>query len=189
MKKLPYILLALIAVCFVACSDDGDGSVSALRTWRDLNNQWLAEQQGRKNPDGTPYYRTIVPKWNPETFVLIHYFNERTNDPNALKPLYTSTVDVRYQLHLYNGTRVDSSLNNTEYGPGVYRAQLNNLIDGWAVGVCDMNVGDSAEVLIPYALGYGAQSSGGVPSFSNLRFNIRLVDIVKYEISPEDSND
>ena len=115
---------------------------------------------------------------------MIHYFNERTDNPNALKPLYTSTVDVRYQLALYNGVKCDSSLSMTDYGPGVYRAQLSSLIDGWAAAVCDMNVGDTAEVIIPYALGYGTVSTGGVPAYSNLQFNIRLVDIYKYEASP-----
>ena len=59
------------------------------------------------------------------------------------------------------------------------RSQLSNLIDGWAAAVCNMNVGDTAEVIVPYALGYGTTSSGSVPAYSNLKFNIRLVDIYK----------
>lgn len=143
--------------------------------------------QAKKNADGTPYYQMIVPKWDPSTFVLMHYFNERTTDPNALKPLYTSTVDVRYNLSLYNGVACDSSTNLTENGPGIYRAELNSLIDGWAAALCEMNVGDTAEVIIPYALGYGTVSSGSIPAYSNLKFNIRLADIYLYEKSPEKS--
>ncbi len=190
MKRLPILIIAIIAAAsaFVACKGDDDYDISAIKNWRDNNNSWLAEKQSMKNADGTPYYTMIVPQWDPSSYVLIHYFNERTSDPNALKPLYTSTVDVRYRLSLYNGVACDSSSAMTQYGPGIYRAQLNSLIDGWAAAVCDMNVGDTAEVIIPYALGYGTSSTGSIPAYSNLQFNLRLVDIYKYEASPETSS-
>lgn len=187
MKKFTLFILSLIAAgcLFQACKDDND-DILAVKEWRDANNKWLAEMQGRKNADGTPYYTVIVPRWDPSSFVLMHYFNKRTDDPLALKPLYTSTVDVRYHLSLYDGTACDSSTTMTENGPGIYRAQLNDLVDGWAAAVCDMNVGDTAEVIIPYALGYGTMSMGSIPAYSNLKFNIRLADIVLYEKSPEE---
>lgn len=190
MKRLPFLLVAIVMAgsIFVGCEDDDD-DVKAIINWRDKNNSWLAEKQAQKNADGTPYYTMLVPNWDPSSFVLIHYFNERTDDPNALKPLYTSTVDVRYKLALYNGVECDSSTAMTDYGPGVFRSQLSGLIDGWAAAVCDMNVGDTAEVIIPYALGYGTTSQSGIPAYSNLQFNIRLVDIYKYEASPETSTD
>lgn len=179
--------MLMFAVCagFTACSSDDDENAE-VKEWIKVNNNWLAEMQGKKNADGTPYYQTVVPKWNSSSFVLMHYFNKRTTDPEALKPLYTSTVDVRYMLHLYDGTPCDSSSALTADGPGIYRAQLNDLIDGWAAAVCDMNVGDTAEVIIPYNLAYGVSSAGSIPSFSNLQFNIRLTDIVLYEKSPEE---
>lgn len=185
MKRLPLIFIALFVALatFVGCREDD--SISAIKEWRSANINWLAEMQSKKNADGTPYYQVVVPKWDPSAFVLMHYFNERTTDPNALKPLYTSTVDVRYHLSLYNGVACDSSSTLTENGPGIYRAELNNLIDGWAVALCEMNVGDTAEVIIPYSLGYGTVSSGSIPAYSNLKFNIRLADIYLYEKSPE----
>lgn len=178
-----------IGLSFIACDSDDDSDIKAIVQWRNANNAWLADMQALKNSDGTPYYNMIVPRWDPSSFVLIHYFNERTTDPNALKPLYTSTVDVRYNLHLYNDFACDSSSLLTENGPGVFRAQLNSLIDGWAAAVCEMNVGDTAEVIIPYALGYGSVSSGTIPAYSNLKFNLRLVDIYRYEASPETSTE
>lgn len=186
MKKLIIFLFAAISACsaFVACTDDDDSK--ALVEWRDANIKWLAETQSRKNADGTPYYQVVVPKWNNSSFVLVHYFNKRQNNPDALTPLYTSTVDVRYRLSLYNGVVCDSSSTLTENGPGIYRCQLNDLIDGWAAAVCDMNVGDTAEVVVPYAMGYGSNSQGSIPAYSNLVFNIRLSDIVLYEKSPEE---
>ncbi len=189
MKKATFFLLTLFAVgAFLPACKSEDDDVKLMKEWRDVNNEWLAEMQARKNADGTPYYKVVVPKWDPSSFVLMHYFNERTDDPLALTPLYTSTVDVRYRLTLYNGVACDSSSTMTENGPGIYRAQLNDLVDGWAAAVCEMNVGDTAEVIIPYALGYGSMTMGSIPAYSNLKFNIRLADIYLYEKSPEEDD-
>ena len=181
MKKATFFLLTLFAVgAFLPACKSEDDDVKLMKEWRDVNNEWLAEMQARKNADGTPYYKVVVPKWDPSSFVLMHYFNERTDDPLALTPLYTSTVDVRYRLTLYNGVACDSSSTMTENGPGIYRAQLNDLVDGWAAAVCEMNVGDTAEVIIPYALGYGSMTMGSIPAYYNLKFNSRLADIYLY---------
>lgn len=180
-----------VAVClgltFAGCNEDDNNGANTinLRQWRDINNQWLAEMQSRKGDDGQPYYKTIIPRWDAGSFVLVHYFNERSNNPDLLKPLYTSTIDVRYRLELYNGTPVDSSTNVTTWGPGIYRAQLSSLIPGWAAAVCDMNVGDTAEVIVPYQMGYGTSSTGSIPGYSNLKLGIRLVDIAAYELPSE----
>lgn len=186
MNKLPILLIAFLtaASALTSCGDDDD-DLEGIKQWRRANDAWLAEMQAKKNPDGTPYYTVVVPKCDPGSFVLMHFFNERTKDPLALKPLYTSTVDVRYRLSLYNGVACDSSSLLTEDGPGIFRTELNGLIDGWAASVCEMNVGDTAEVIVPYGLGYGTTSSGSIPAFSNLKFNIRLADIYLYEKSPE----
>lgn len=184
MRKL--LALAAGAVLLGACSGNDDKSTwEEYADWREANNAWLAQQQKRLNPDGTPYYNTVVPAWNPGSFVLIHYFNDREETAGNLTPLYTSTVDTRYFLHLYNGTPVDSStLANSGGAPGVYRARVNTLIPGWSVALSQMHCGDTCEVIIPYQLGYGASSSGVMKPYSNLVFNIRLVDIYRYEASP-----
>ncbi len=184
MKKL--LPLAAAALLFCACSGDDDTTTwEKYADWRETNNAWLAQQQARTNPDGSPYFKVIVPDWNPGSFVLIHYFNDRAQTEGKLSPLYTSTVDTRYRLQLYDGTPVDSSTLATSGGaPGIYRAQVNNLIPGWSVALSDMRCGDTAQVVIPYQLGYGAGSSGVLKPYSNLDFHIRLVDIYKYEASP-----
>lgn len=183
MKKISALAVGLLALC-AACSDDDKSTWENYADWREANNAWLAQQQARTDADGQPYYRTVVPKWNPGNFILLRYCNDRSETEGNLTPMYTSTVDVRYKLHLYDGTPVDSSTNLTANGPGVYRAQLNSLVPGWAVALSEMRCGDSVEVVIPYALGYGASDYSAIKPYSALRFNIRLVDIYKYETSP-----
>ena len=119
-----------------------------------------AAQESRRHP----YYTTVVPEWNPGGFVLMHFFNDRSETEGNLSPLYNSIVDVRYQLHC-DGTGADSSDNVTKYGAkGIFRTPLNNTIQGWYVALPQMRCGDSAEVIVPYGLGYGASSSGVIKS-------------------------
>ena len=182
-KLLPAIASLFILAC--ACSKDEQSTWDEYTDWRDANNQWLTEMQAKKNPDGTPYYSTIVPSWNPGAFVLVHYFNDRKETEGNLSPIYTSTIKVRYQLHLYDGTPVDSSDNITQYGAkGIYQCRINQTIQGWGIALPDMRCGDTAEVIVPYGVGYGAQSQGSMKPYSNLRFNIRLVDIPHLESTP-----
>ena len=184
MKKLLYLPLALLLLAGAGCKDEIKTTWEEYADWREANATWLAEQELRTNPDGTPYYTKIVPDWNPGAFVLIHYFNDRSETEGNLSPLYTSTIDTRYTLYLYNDTRVDSSAYNTDPAPGIFRTRLNNTVQGWAMALTDMRCGDTAQVVLPYGVAYGSQNFGDIPPYSNLRFNIRLVDIPYYEKPP-----
>ena len=188
MKKIIFLIAvamaALVGVSLSSCSDDDTQKTwEAYKEWRDINNQWLNEMIAKKNADGSDYYKTVVPAWYPSSFVLLHYFNDPAENADKLSPLYNSTVDVRYYLHLYDGTPVDSSVNVTAYGtPGVYRTNLQSNILGWAMALENVHCGDSVEVIVPYQVGYGNTGSGVIPPYTNLRFNIRLVDIPFYEL-------
>ena len=184
MKKLPlYLLLFAIGVTFLAsCHKDESSTLwEAYSDWRKTNTSWLIEQQSRKNPDGSPYYELVVPDWDPSAYVLIHYFNDRKFTEGNLSPLLTSTIDTRYKGYLCNDIAFDSSTLQTAYGPGIFRTKLDGVITGWTIAFETMRVGDTAEIVIPYEQAYGTSTSSAIPPFSNLRFNVRLVDIAAYE--------
>lgn len=188
MKKLPYLLLLVIA--FTSASllpgcKESDNNLNAYEEWYNTNLEWLTTQQKRTNPDGTPYFTSIVPSWDPSAYVLIHYFNDRELTKDNLSPMYTSTVDTRYRLELCNGSGVDSSYLLTKNGPGIFRTSLSGVIEGWAIALTDMRVGDTAEVVIPYQWAYGTSTSTSIPPYSNLKFNMSLVDIYTYEVNPK----
>lgn len=183
MKKLPlFFTFALVAILY-ACTPSSSSIWDEYEAWRKNNESWLIEQQNRTNADGSKYYTTLVPDWDTTQYVLIHYFNDRKLTEGNLSPLFTSTVDVKYKGCLYNEEPFDSSYTNTaSYGDSIYRTQCNKVIQGWAVALEDMRVGDSCEVVIPYSMAYGAQESGVIKPYSALKFNIKLVDIPFYEI-------
>ena len=168
-----------------SCTTEEETTWDKYREWREFNEEWLTDLQAKKNPDGTPYYQVVVPRWNNGAFVLMHWYNDREETAGNLSPLYTSTVDVRYRLHLADGTAADSSDNVTSYGAkGIFRTDLRSVIQGWPIGLEQMHCGDTVELIVPYGVGYGAQEMGVVQPYSNLRFNIRLVDIPYYEAAP-----
>lgn len=184
MKRFPFYILLTATVLAVLSScnkDENEEAWKAYREWRNTNTEWIKEQQARTNSDGSPYYQVIVPDWDPSAYVLIHYFNDRKLTEGNLSPLLTSTIDTRYKGYLCNDAPFDSSTLITTYGPGIFRTKLNEVITGWAIAFETMRVGDTAEIIIPYEQAYGTRQSSSIPPFSNLRFNVRLVDIYAYE--------
>lgn len=185
MNKLPLIslLVAIVLALIPACKSDDNDLYNSYKEWLEANENWLNEQKARKNADGTPYYETVVPSWNPGAYVLIHYFNDRSLTADNLSPLSTSTIDTRYIGHYYNDVPFDSSYNQVTPAPGVFRTQLTEVIEGWTIAFETMHVGDTAEIIIPYESAYGVSLTTGIAPYSNLRFNTRLIDIPYYETS------
>ena len=167
---------------FSGCSDDDD-NWDEYREWIIGNNTWIQDKAAEVDLEtGEPVYTKVIPSYNPAAYVLMRWFNDRSENAGNLKPLFTSTVDVKYIGHLYDDTPFDSSYLSTTYGDSIFRTQLGSVIEGWQIALQMMRVGDSCEVIVPFAQGYGTAGSGIILPYSNLRFNIRLKDIYKYEI-------
>jgi FKBP-type peptidyl-prolyl cis-trans isomerase FkpA len=85
-------------------------------------------------------------------------------------PKTTSTVTVNYKGYLTNGCVFDQSTSPVTFS-------LSNLIEGWKIGIPLMKKGGKATMVIPSAIGYGANGTGAkIPGYSILVFEIELVD-------------
>lgn len=183
MKRFPLILFSALTLIItaVSCSDDED-TWEKYSDWRVTNETWIQEQAGRTNADGTPYFTRLVPAWDTQAYVLIHYFNDRTLTAGNLSPLETSTVDVKYAGYTCDGAMFDSSYALTANGDSIFRTKCTSVIRGWLIALEDMHVGDSCEVVIPYRQAYNESEYGSIKPYSCLKFNLKLVDIPYYEI-------
>lgn len=176
MKHLFYILMALLTCGTLTGCLGGNSVEDEYKDWREANDAWYAQQAA------SGYYTTAVASWDPSAQVLIHWYNDTSLTKDNLKPLYTSTVDVKYRGQLYNATPFDSSYLRVSPADSVFRTNLNgSVIEGWAIGLMRMHVGDSCRIVVPYHQGYGSNKmSDVVVPYSMLVFDIKLVDIYGY---------
>ena len=180
MKKFP--LLALFLLVLSACNLDPVRDVwEYYEDWRNENNAWLAQQEARTNADGTPYYQKVVPEFDRNAYVLIHYFTDRSATEGNLSPLISSTVDVKYKLLTCRGVGVASTYLLTSPADSVYRSVLSANITGFQIALMAMNVGDSCEVVIPYQQAYSNSGKGTILPYSHLHYFLKLKDIYKYQ--------
>jgi FKBP-type peptidyl-prolyl cis-trans isomerase FkpA len=89
------------------------------------------------------------------------------------------TVKVNYTGWLYSDTAADHKGaqfdTSTGKAPLEFLLGANKVIAGFDQGVTGMKVGGKRVVLIPSALGYGANGAAGIPPNSGLVFEIELV--------------
>lgn len=88
-------------------------------------------------------------------------------------PRSGSVVSVHYKGTLINGREFDNSWKRN--CPEAFR--LNEVIEGWQIALLQMHVGDHWIIYIPYAVGYGTRTSGPIPAFSTLVFEVKLLGI------------
>jgi FKBP-type peptidyl-prolyl cis-trans isomerase FkpA len=92
-----------------------------------------------------------------------------------------STVIVHYTGWLYSpnaekqhGAQFDSSVGREPFS---FNLGAGQVIPGWDQGVQGMKVGGKRTLIVPAALGYGAQGAGPIPPNANLIFDVELLDV------------
>lgn len=184
-KRFVYFLTALAAVVMVSCGDDDDSNTwDDYADYREANVAYIDAQAALKDADGKPLYTRVVPAWNKDAYVLMRWFNDTTATASNLRPLYTSTIDVKYYGRNYQDEPFDSSYLSLTPADSVTRFSLTGVISGWAIAMERMHVGDSVEVIVPYSQGYGSSSTGKIKPYSTLKFNIRLVNVAGEYVRP-----
>ena len=98
-----------------------------------------------------------------------------TQEGNGEKPVVGKPVWIHYTGKLLDGTVFDSSVERGE--PITRPIGVGQLIPGWDEGIMMMSKGEKGVLYIPYYLAYGDRPAGDkIPAFSNLMFEVELVD-------------
>ena len=84
------------------------------------------------------------------------------------------SLTVAYTGYFTNGTSFDSSVGKA---PLKFKLGVGLVIPGWDEGLVGMKVGGTRKLVIPPALGYGANGSGSIPGNSVLVFTVQLISI------------
>lgn len=184
MKKLLYTIAVFIILSVITgCNSKAEDVWKEYKEYREENVAFYNEQAALLDENGEHFYTKIVPSWNLGAEILIHYFNDRKETEGNLSPMITSSCAISYRGRLYNDVAFDSSYTSTS---NVMIFRPEETIVGWWVALEQMRVGDSVRVVIPYGLGYGSTGSltGTISPYSTLVFDMKLQDIVAYEIMP-----
>lgn len=97
-----------------------------------------------------------------------------TEEGNGEKPVDGQNVKVHYTGRLLDGTVFDSSVERGE--PIEFPLGVGYVIPGWDEGIKLMSKGEKGVLYIPYYLAYGERDMGKIAPFSNLIFEVELVD-------------
>ncbi|MFY1046330.1 peptidylprolyl isomerase [Chryseobacterium sp. GP-SGM7] len=104
----------------------------------------------------------------------LYYKITKKTDGKAAKA--GDNVQVHYAGRLTNGTEFDSSFKRNE--PLEFPVGTGRVIKGWDEGILLLKEGETATLLIPPAMGYGANGAGGViPPNAWLIFDVELVKV------------
>ena len=167
-----------------ACSED-DATTDEFANWRERNDattdQWAAS--GMKRIRTFTQDDTSTGKSSDYIYVEVLEAGDGTESP-----LYTDTVRVAYRGRLIPTTNYangfvfdetyvgDFSWHTAGVATMAISGTKSSLVNGFATALMNMHKGDRWLVHIPYQLGYNATSSGSVTAYSNLTFDIALLD-------------
>lgn len=88
-------------------------------------------------------------------------------------PVRSDSVTVHYRGTLVDGTVFDSSYDRGE--PATFG--VSQVIPGWTEALQLMKPGDKWLLHIPFRLAYGGRAVGKIPPFSDLIFEVELLQI------------
>lgn len=86
-------------------------------------------------------------------------------------------VSVHYAGRLLDGSPFDDSYKRGK--PFSFPLGAGRVIKGWDEGIAYLSVGDSATLIIPAELGYGAADRPTIPANSTLIFDVQLMNVKK----------
>ncbi|KIA90404.1 peptidyl-prolyl cis-trans isomerase A (cyclophilin A) [Kaistella jeonii] len=103
-------------------------------------------------------------------------FYKITKKTDGVVPQKGDEVSVHYAGKLVDGTEFDSSFKRNQ--PIDIPIGVGQVIKGWDEGILLLKEGETATLLIPSELGYGANGAGGViPPNAWLIFDVELVKV------------
>jgi FKBP-type peptidyl-prolyl cis-trans isomerase FkpA len=93
-----------------------------------------------------------------------------TNPGSGPTPTSTSTVFIKYTGKLLDGTIFDSRTTPIS-------SKLNEMIQGFQIGLPLIQKNGTIKLIIPSSLGYGCTGFSAVPGNSILYFDVELTDV------------
>lgn len=195
MKLKHYLFVCLSLLGFASCSEEDD-TVEEYANWQSKNEAYFEEQyQSHLAASSATCFvlksyskgDTIQLSDLPHTdCILVDVLPSdfTVEGDKTTTPIYTDEVAIHYNGRLLpsfsyaSGYQFDSSYSGT-FTEDIAEPSVmlvNGVIKGFSTALQHMRRGDHWRITIPHQLGYGTSEYNGVPGYSTLIFEIRMVD-------------
>lgn len=196
MRNAIYTILVALGVTFamMSCSEsDGSTSSTEFDDWQSRNDTYFANiyriaQEDQSNP--LKEWKIIRSYSRPSGSditdnIVVKVLEE--GDQETASALSKDTVRVHYRGRLIPSQSYPDGMIFDSSWSGDYnlltmttrKFAVNAFSNGFQTAILSMHPGDRWLVYVPYALGYGTETSGSIPGYSTLIFDITLKDIWK----------
>jgi len=153
MKRI--FLFLLVSLLSLHCKKDEDESQSQTEIDNEIILKYIADNELDAMHIGSGLY----------------YVDEETGTGENPDP--SSTVRVSYKGYFTDGQVFDQSSGEAGITFG-----LNQVIQGWTMGIPFFKEGGRGKLLIPSGLAYGSSPRSGIPANSVLIFDIHLIEVL-----------
>ena len=180
-QRVSYLLLlSLLLLSYTSCSED-NSVTDEYANWQERNDamteQWAAS--GMKKIRVYTQDDTSVGKNSDYIYVQVLEAGDGEESP-----LFTDTARVAYRGRMIPTTSyVDGYVFDESYlgdfswhTAGMSTFYCGGMVPGFTTALMNMHKGDHWRVYVPYPFGYNASSSGSVLAYSNLIFDIAMLD-------------
>ena len=177
---LPFYLFTFLPL-YVSCSEES-GEEDEYADWQERNDamtdKWAGNTSFRKIKNFTKDQETTGSN---SDYIYVQVLEEGAGMES---PLYTDSVWVAYRGRLIpttsyaDGYVFDQSYEGdfSWHTADMSKFAVGSLVEGFSTALMDMKPGDHWRVHIPYALGYGSAEKTSIPAYSDLIFDIALLD-------------
>lgn len=114
--------------------------------------------------------KNITAEQDPEADYF-YYFYVDNNRQQLVTANSGLTLKVRYKAELLDGTVV------ADTGTDFELIELDQAIYGWRLALPRMSIGERMLLVLPSRLAYADEESPTIPPYSNLVFDIELLDV------------
>lgn len=179
------VFFIAVTVLF-SCSESEEES-HELDNWEERNWEYFTDVYTTADNEGEENGWKIIRNWSYEEdaatdtddYIVVEVLEEGTGSGS---PMYTDTVYVHYYGRLIPSDSYPDGYNFDGSYSGDFNREtalpskfaVSALIDGFTTALLNMCIGDYWRVYVPWNLGYGTSTSGTIPGYSVLIFDIYL---------------
>ena len=174
------LLLSLLLLSYTACSED-DSVTDEYANWQERNEEMIDLWASNGLQKIRVFTQDNTTPGNNDDYIYVQVLEVGEGTES---PLYTDTARVAYRGRIIPTTSYADGyvFDETYLGDfswhtaGMSTFAVNAMVTGFSTALMNMHKGDHWRVYIPYKLGYGTTSTNSIRGYSNLVFDIALLD-------------